>query len=104
MRYVIAENSVISEIIDEFAIIRTSHEIMEFNDREEDISEIAKYLKNIKTVQKYELLEYHRFGEVKYSQLGRSYPFNELHKVPEEKMKKLKKIANVIKKLPKAHS
>jgi hypothetical protein len=37
MRYVIAENSVISEIIDEFAIIRTSHEIMEFNDREEAI-------------------------------------------------------------------
>jgi len=67
-----------------------------FNDRETDISEIAKYLKNIKTVKKYELLEYHRFGEVKYTQLGRIYTFNRLQKVTEEKMKKLKEIANTI--------
>lgn len=44
-----------------------------FNDNEEDIREIAEFLKG-KENYSYELLPYHRFGQVKYELLGRKCP------------------------------
>lgn len=47
-----------------------------FNDTPADIAAMAEFLATVPTVQSYELLPYHRFGEAKYAQLGRSYPMN----------------------------
>jgi pyruvate formate lyase activating enzyme len=44
-----------------------------FNDKEEDILEIARFIKGKPNV-RYELLPYHHFGKSKYEYLGREYP------------------------------
>lgn len=44
-----------------------------FNDSEDDINAILKFLKG-RDNYSYELLPYHRFGQVKYGLLGRQYP------------------------------
>ena len=44
-----------------------------FNDTSKDISAIVKFLKSIRTLEKYELLPYHQFGTPKYRQLGKTY-------------------------------
>lgn len=43
------------------------------NDSDEDISAFILYLKGIHSLRKVELLPYHRYGEMKYRMLGRSY-------------------------------
>lgn len=48
--------------------------IPNFNDTKEDIESIVNFLKSIPRPIEYELLEYHRFGESKYTALGRVYP------------------------------
>jgi pyruvate formate lyase activating enzyme len=66
------------------------------NDSEQDIEEIARYLVKINNVYKYELLEYHRFGEAKYAQLGRKYPFQGAQMVSRERMRELTRIADKV--------
>lgn len=65
-----------------------------FNDSEEDIEGIVDFLKGRPNIN-YELLAYHRFGESKYEYIGRQYPMGDV-KLDEEKMKKLKSIAETI--------
>lgn len=48
-----------------------------FNDNEDDIKEILKFLKTKPNVN-YELLPYHKFGEGKYRSLGRKYLMGDL--------------------------
>ncbi|MTI81615.1 MAG: glycyl-radical enzyme activating protein [Firmicutes bacterium] len=62
-----------------------------FNDTEEDILAIIKFIKDIQNV-KYELLPYHRLGEPKYTYLDREYPFSGFTSVDDERMTLLKKI------------
>lgn len=57
-------------------IVRTPV-IPTFNDNEEDIKEIAGFLKNKPNVN-YEILTYHKFGEGKYKSLGRKYLMGDL--------------------------
>lgn len=66
-----------------------------FNDSEEDIKQIVDFLKGKPNIN-YELLAYHRFGESKYEYIGRQYPMGDV-KLDEEKMKKLRSIAETIK-------
>jgi len=60
---------------------------------EEDIQGIANFLREIGTVREYELLAYHRFGEAKYQQLGRTYPFIGVKPPGTEKMRLLRSVA-----------
>lgn len=46
-----------------------------FNDSEEDIQEIAGFLRDKPDIQ-HELLPYHHFGQPKYAYLGRLYPMD----------------------------
>lgn len=63
-----------------------------FNDSAEEIGAIARFLESLPGHLSYELLPYHRFGEVKYRQLGREYPLPELAPPSPEQMKRLREL------------
>ena len=63
------------------------------NDTEEEIEKIAKFLRNVKTLKDYELLNYHAFGVPKYFQIGRQYELTNLKPLGSKKMKKLQDLA-----------
>lgn len=64
-----------------------------FNDTEEEIREIAKFAKSLKGVEEINLLPYHRFGKDKYDGLGRKYLMGDLETPTDEKMNRLKTVA-----------
>jgi pyruvate formate lyase activating enzyme len=86
----------ISGYFPEIPIIVRTPIIPGVNDSEQDIEEIARYLVKINNAYKYELLEYHRFGEAKYSQLGRKYPFQGAQMVSRERMRELRRISDKV--------
>ncbi len=63
-----------------------------FNDTEKDISAVIDLIKEIPNV-KYELLPYHRLGEIKYRRLGRNYSFAGVKPPENEKMTILRQLA-----------
>jgi len=64
-----------------------------FNDTEEEIASIAKFASSLKGVKEINLLPYHSFGRDKYEGLGRKYMMGDLPSPTDEKMQKLKKVA-----------
>lgn len=66
------------------------------NDAETTITAITETLKPLKSVIKYELLPYHRFGKAKYMQHGREYPFDGPKDVDKNRVASLQKIADTI--------
>lgn len=64
-----------------------------FNDTEAEIGEIAKFASSLKGVTEINLLPYHSFGRDKYEGLGRKYMMGDLPSPTDEKMQKLKKVA-----------
>jgi len=67
--------------------------IPEFNDSAKDIGRIVDYLNGISGSAHYELLAYHKFGEPKFCQLGKTYRLSHLELPTKEHMNALKKIA-----------
>lgn len=61
-------------------------------DSEDNIRGIAEFLSEIGTVERYDLLPYHRFGEPKYAQLGRRYELSGLRPPSDERMQALRRI------------
>jgi len=53
---------------------------------------IARHARQIKNLFNYELLEYHRLGESKYTQLGRGYPFAKVSPPDSQRMSRLKEM------------
>lgn len=49
-----------------------------FNDSEDDIDNIVKFICQVKNLKDYEIMPYHAFGEAKYRQLGREYLFGHI--------------------------
>ncbi len=64
-----------------------------YTDSEANIKAIANFLRQIKNLQTYELMPYHRFGESKWRQLGRRYLLNKIKPPGPEQMAHLNKIA-----------
>lgn len=64
------------------------------NDTKEYILGLKEYLKNIKYIEKIELLPYHLYGVEKYQKLGISYPLEGFPPLSEDKLKELEKILN----------
>ena len=62
------------------------------NDSESDILKLKEYIKNIKNVEKVELLAYKTFGVHKYSDLNIKYPLEGVSDMDEEKCKKLESL------------
>ena len=65
-----------------------------FNDTEKDIFAIVKFLKTIRSLKKYELLPYHRFGALKYRQLGKEYLCPDTNPPTRECMQRLSAIVD----------
>ncbi len=64
-----------------------------FNDTKEEITDIARFAANLSGVKEIHLLPYHRFGQDKYSRLGREYPMGDIPTPTDEKMIELKAAA-----------
>lgn len=64
-----------------------------FNDTESEIAGIAKFAASLKGVDEINLLPYHSFGRDKYEGLGRQYMMGDLPSPTDEKMQKLKSVA-----------
>ena len=62
------------------------------NDTEEYILELKKYIKNIKNVERVELLPYHLYGVEKYKKLGISYRLDGVPAMKKEYLDKLNQI------------
>ena len=67
------------------------------NDDENHIKNLANYIKNIKNVEKVELLPYHSMAKDKYKKLGIDYKLNDTMDMDKEKCIELeKKLINLI--------
>lgn len=64
-----------------------------FNDTEAEIASIAKFASSLDGVEEINLLPYHSFGRDKYEGLGRKYMMGDLPSPTDEKMQKLKAVA-----------
>jgi len=60
-----------------------------YNDSLEDIENTAYLIKDIKNIQKIELLPYHKLGTSKYPRLGMIYKLKDIEPPPEEKLKEI---------------
>jgi pyruvate formate lyase activating enzyme len=80
----------VCEEFPELAITVRTPVVPGFNDSAEEIGAIARFLEALRGDLCYELLPYHRFGEVKYRQLGRAYPLPDLAPPSPQHMKRLR--------------
>ncbi|MBW2428371.1 MAG: glycyl-radical enzyme activating protein [Deltaproteobacteria bacterium] len=78
----------------EIPIVARTSVIPGFNDTNKDISAIVKFLRTIKTLTKYELLPYHKFGTPKYRQLGKTYLYPDTSPPTQECMQRLRVIVD----------
>jgi len=68
--------------------------IPNFNDSEEDLEELCKFVRTLgPAVEKLSLLPYHKFGETKYTATGRTYPWAEASLLSDERVEELKQMA-----------
>mgnify|MGYP000939943664 CR=1 FL=1 len=63
-----------------------------FNDTEEEIADIARFVSSI-GINEIHILQYHNLGESKYLALGRDYPLSGVKQPPNERMDELKACA-----------
>ena len=64
--------------------------IPEYNDARDELTEIAGRLAQLEQVKRVDLICYHQYGSVKYSQLDREYPIpDHITPIPDERQKKL---------------
>ena len=73
-------------------IVRTPL-IPDVTDREENIEQIADYIKDLKNLVRYEILNFNPLGEGKYKSLNKTNYFEKERPLCGEKLEKLKKIA-----------
>ena len=48
-----------------------------FTDNEKDLVELGKFIKELKSVEKVEIIPYHNFGQYKWENLGLTYPLKD---------------------------
>jgi pyruvate formate lyase activating enzyme len=77
-----------------FPMILRTPVIPGFNDSEEVMEGIFSFVKELESVKYFELLEFHRLGEYKYSSLGQEIATKNLMSVPKEKMRKFASLAD----------
>ena len=65
-----------------------------YNDTKEDILKLKDYIKNIKNVERVELLPYHSMAKDKYKNLGIKYRLENVLDMDKEKCKQLEKLLN----------
>lgn len=70
--------------------------IPQINDNENYIFKLKEYIKNIKNVEKIELLPYHNMAKDKYKQLGISYTLEKTENMDKDKCKELEKLLKTL--------
>ncbi len=65
-----------------------------YNDTKEDVLKLKAYIKNIKNVEKVELLPYHSMAKEKYKNLGIKYRLDDVVDMDKEKCIQLEKLLN----------
>ena len=66
--------------------------IPQITDNENDLKELANYLKSLNGVEKFELLKYHDLGRFKWENLNLEYPLARYRTADEEDVKRAKEI------------
>ena len=66
--------------------------IPQITDNENDLRELANYLKSLRGVEKFELLKYHDLGRFKWENLNLEYPLARYRTANEEDVKRAKEI------------
>lgn len=89
-KIILANFKALKEAYPDLNIIVRTPVIPGFNDTQESIQKICRFLKSVGQT-KYELLPYHRFGKSKYEKLGIPYPMGEVQ-LESDKMKQLKEV------------
>ena len=64
-------------------------------DNEEDLLELKNFIHSLKTVQKVELLPYHKLGEYKWGDLGLKYSLKDVRQANSEDIKRVKEILEI---------
>lgn len=65
-----------------------------YNDTKEDVLKLKDYIKNIKNVERVELLPYHSMAKEKYKNLGIKYRLENVLDMDKEKCKQLERLLN----------
>ncbi len=66
-----------------------------FTDDENDLLQLKKFIKTLKTVQKVEFMPYHSLGKFKWEGLGLIYPLENVRSATEEDVKRAKEILEI---------
>lgn len=64
--------------------------VPDYNDSEKDVKARLEFVKNLRSVQKIDILPYHRLGVAKYERLGIDYVLNDVKPPSEEHINQLK--------------
>lgn len=67
-----------------------------YTDKEEDLIELKKFISELKTVEKVDVLPYHDLGKFKWIDLGLTYPLDHIQPATAEDVKNAKKILGLI--------
>lgn len=64
-------------------------------DNEEDLLKLKKFIHNLKTVEKVEILPYHDMGRFKWEELGLKYPLDGIPVATDDDVNRAKKILEI---------
>ena len=63
-----------------------------YNDSKKNIRETAKFLSEMRTVERVDIIPYHKFGIIKYEQLGKEYRLSSIQTQPQKYIDKTENI------------
>ena len=66
-----------------------------YTDDENDLKKLKSFIDSLKTVEKVEVLPYHKMGEYKWKSLGLEYPLKNVREPNESEIEKAKKILEI---------
>lgn len=66
--------------------------IPNYTDKDEDLNLLAEYITSLKTVEKIEILPYHKMGEYKWTAMGKDYPLKMIEPPTSERIENAKNI------------
>ena len=66
-----------------------------YTDDENDLKKLKSFIDSLKTVEKVEVLPYHKMGEYKWKSLGLEYPLKNVREPNESEIEKAKKILGI---------
>lgn len=64
-------------------------------DNEEDLKELSKFIKSLKTVEKVEILKYHDLGKFKWKKLNKKYPLEGYRTATNEDYERAKRLLDI---------